>query len=146
MTFSWFGVVGLVSFVVSLETFIAGSLTSFMRWLFVVWMRPFVHGGTDWLRVFQECVFFQKNPFGGLTVFPEKSYNFYWTKNKNTHFTTKINEHFSANVSSSKKNNSFRLDHHSTTTTTPPPRLTLLTWGRGLSSQSGPDFSGGNGW
>ena len=28
------------------------------------------------------------------------------------------------------------------TTTTTPPRLTLLTWGRGLSSQSGPDLSG----
>ena len=58
-----------------------------------------------------ECVSFPRkinNPFWGVIVFPKKSDNFHWTRNKNTHFPTKIDEKI-AKVSPSNNNYSFRL-------------------------------------
>ena len=45
MTCSRFGMAALVCFVVSLETFTARSLISFVGWWFIVGMRAFVGGG-----------------------------------------------------------------------------------------------------
>ena len=56
----------------------------------VVVVTFFVKILDDFHDFVSECVSFQRkinNPFWGVIVFPKKSDNFHWTRNKNTHFT-----------------------------------------------------------